>query len=545
MTQVNAHEQERLAALHEYRLLDAPADDELEAVVRVAAMVAGVSNATLNLIDENRQCQLTTTGFEGGDSTRRDSMCAIRFEAGQFVHVRDARLDPAYDQNPWVTGILAKVRFYASVPLVTPHGHALGTLCVFDSEPGELNDDQIARLKDLAGVILALFERRRQARINGELLREAEARQQLTDAVLETIDVAVVAADESGHLNLFNRAARDWHGLDADPSVDPGDFSGRYALYRSDGVTPLAQDEVPLLRALHGGDRIEGAEMVLKPAGRPAIHVVTSGRAMRASDGTPLGAVAAMTDVTADRAQRAALERAHADLADTIAELQRSNTELEQFAGVVSHDLAAPLAVVGGYLELLDDLYTAGDPQATKWVGAAGRAVGRMQPLFEALLTCAQAGNGPCKLERADLGEAAAQAVSDLCGAIEESGAAVVVAPGLPVVSGDPTLLRQLLQNLIGNAVKYRHPDRPVRVEVDARRDGDQWLVSVADNGRGIPAAYRRRVFEMFTRLDRTAGAGHGIGLSTCQRIVERHGGQIWADGRDGGTVISFTLPEA
>ena len=113
-------EQQRLAALHEYRLLDAPADDELEAVVRVAAVVAGVPFATLNLIDENRQCQLTTTFFEGGDSTRRDSMCAIRFEAGDFVWVPDAGVDPTYQDNPWVTGALAKVRFYASAPLITP-----------------------------------------------------------------------------------------------------------------------------------------------------------------------------------------------------------------------------------------------------------------------------------------------------------------------------------------------------------------------------------------------------------------------------------------
>jgi GAF domain-containing protein len=120
---VTSHEQLRLAALHEYSVLDAPAGDELEAVVRVAAMVSGVPTATLNLIDENRQCQLTTTGFAGGDSARRDSMCAIRFETGEFVYVRDAREDPAYQHNPWVTGHLAKVRFYASAPLtVFRHG---------------------------------------------------------------------------------------------------------------------------------------------------------------------------------------------------------------------------------------------------------------------------------------------------------------------------------------------------------------------------------------------------------------------------------------
>ncbi|HEU4346861.1 MAG TPA: ATP-binding protein [Actinoplanes sp.] len=415
---MTTREQRRLAALHEYRLLDAPADDELEAVVRVAAMVAGVPTATLNLIDENRQCQLTTTGFEGSDSTRRDSMCAITFEAGEFVHVPDAAADPTYQHNPWVTGTLAKVRFYASAPLVTPKGYALGTLCVFDSEPGELDDDQIARLKDLARVILALFERRRQARINAELLAESE------------------------------------------------------------------------------------------------VH-------------------------------RQALEQAHRDLAATNAELQRSNVELEQFAGVVSHDLAAPLGVVNGYLELLTDLYGE-QPQARRWLTAATRAVGRMQALIESLLTYARAGNGPCRFERAGLGEIAGQALMDLSGGIRDTGAAVDVPADLPVVSGDPTLIRQLLQNLIGNALKYRHPSRPCRISVRAEPAGRVWRISVVDNGPGIPAEHRRRVFEMFARVDRSAGSGHGVGLSTCQRIVERHGGRIWADETPGGgTTVVFTLPGA
>ncbi len=542
---VTAHERQRLAALHEYRLLDAPADDELEAVVRVAAMVAGVPTATLNLIDENRQCQLTTTGFAGGDSTRRDSMCAIRFEAGEFVHVRDAAEDPAYRANPWVTGALARVRFYASAPLVTPQGYALGTLCVFDTEPRELDDGQIARLTDLAAIILALFERRRQARLNAELLAEAEARKQFTDTVLETIDVAVVAAEPSGHLALFNRAARDWHGMDADPDVDPLDFADRYQLFHSDGSTPLGSAEVPLLRALHDG-AVRDAEMIVKPRGCRPTHVTVSGRALTASDGTPLGAVVAMTDVTADRDRRRDLERAQRELAATIAELRRSNTELEQFAGVVSHDLAAPLSVVNGYLELLGDLYGDDlDGQARKWVSSASRAVGRMQHLIDALLTYARAGSGPCRAEKADLGEVLDQALMDLRVAVKEASAAVVVPADLPTAVCDPTLIRQLLQNLIGNAVKYRRPDRPCRVTVSAEPADHGWMVSVADNGLGIPPAERDRVFEMFARVDGRPGAGHGVGLSTCQRIVERHGGRIWAGaGEDGGTVISFTLPE-
>ncbi len=120
----STREAARLAALRDYRLLDAPADDELTAVVRAAALVAGVPHATLNLVDEDRQCQLTTVGFEGADSARADSMCALHFEEGLLVHVPDASRDPRFARNPWVDGRLGHVRTYASSPLVSADGHA-------------------------------------------------------------------------------------------------------------------------------------------------------------------------------------------------------------------------------------------------------------------------------------------------------------------------------------------------------------------------------------------------------------------------------------
>nr|WP_231956902.1 MULTISPECIES: ATP-binding protein [unclassified Actinoplanes] len=534
-------EQRRLAALHEYRLLDSPAGNELEAVVRVAATVARVPTATLNLIDENRQCQLTTVGFDGGDSPRSESMCAIRFQTGEFTYLPDASLDPTYRANPWVTGVHAKVRFYASAPLVTPDGYALGSLCVFDSEPAELDDEQIARLKDLADVIVALFERRRQARLNAELAAIAEARQRWTDTLLETIDVAVVACDRDGRLTLFNRAARDWHGLDADPGVDPNDFADRYFLFDIDGETPLPADRVPLLRALHEGS-VSNAEMLIRRRGGDPVHVTVNGRALVGPDGIPLGAVVAMNDVTTDRAQQRAIEHARRELAAANEELRRSNADLTNFAGAVSHDLVAPLAAVGGYLELLEDVVT-GQPR--DWVDAASRAVTRMRDLIGSLLDYARAGSAPIRRTPSDLGDILTSVIADLNAEILASGARILSPAHLPVVSCDPVLARQLLQNLIANAIKYRHPDRRPCIVITAARAEEAWAVTVADNGSGIPPDQRRRVFDMFTRLDGTSASGHGIGLSSCLRIVDRHGGTIHVtDNEGGGTKIIFTLPD-
>lgn len=307
-------ERDPLVISRAHQVLESSADKEIDAIVRVAAQIVGVPTAAVNIIDNLRQYPAAVIGFAGAESPRSDSMCAIRLDDHAFVCISDASSDATYRHNPWVTGKLGRVRFYASAPLITAEGHALGTLCVFDSVARQVTDEQITALKDLALIAAALLERRKQARQHAELAAEFEARQRLTDTVLHTIDVAVIAADPTGHLTLFNRAARDWHGLDADPNLSPADHATRYDLFEADGVTPLAADRIPLACALREGT-VDGAEMVIKPQGHTARHLVATGRSLIAGDGTLLGAVVAMTDVTEDRAHRRALHEAHEQLA--------------------------------------------------------------------------------------------------------------------------------------------------------------------------------------------------------------------------------------
>jgi signal transduction histidine kinase len=546
-----ADEERRLAVLHEYCLLDAPADDELTTVVRVAALVAGVPTATLNLIDESRQCQLTTYGFEGGNTARSDSMCAIQFRAGRFVHVPDAREHPVYRDNPWVTGQLANVRFYASAPLITPEGYALGTLCVFDDRVKELTDDQAGRLIDLADVLVALFERRRQARLNERLAEAADRAQRFTRTVLETVDVGVVVCDADGHVTVLNRAAREWHGLEADSSLDPSALPNHYGLFDADGHRRLQPDEVPLLRALHEGV-VSDVEMTVRAPGRPVIQLSCTGRRLVDDAGQVLGAVVAMNDVTADRAYRREIEGASAEIAArgealsaALVELRRSNEELEQFAGAVSHDLVRPMAAAHGFLDLLSGEYsTTLDDRATKWLTGAMRSVERMQKLVDALLKYARAGQTPYQAEPVPLNEVLREVLADLRTATESSKAQISATDDLPTIQGDPVLLRQLLQNLIDNAMKYRHPDRRCRITVSAQSLPGRWMIRVADNGIGIPADQRERVFEMFAQVDPKQQKGYGIGLSTCLRILDRHHGAIALEETPGGgTTVCLSLP--
>jgi hypothetical protein len=153
-------EVERLEALRRYRVLDQPPASDLDAIVRLAAHLTGASNAVINLIDAERQWQAAAFGVERGEVRREESMCAAAVVHRETVSVADSRLDPRFSSSPFVAGPLGRIRLYAAAPLVAPTHHVVGTLCVFDEQPGALSAEQVAALEDLARVVTALFEQR-------------------------------------------------------------------------------------------------------------------------------------------------------------------------------------------------------------------------------------------------------------------------------------------------------------------------------------------------------------------------------------------------
>jgi signal transduction histidine kinase len=243
--------------------------------------------------------------------------------------------------------------------------------------------------------------------------------------------------------------------------------------------------------------------------------------------------------------QREVQERQHAEqvLAERSRDLARSNAELERMAYIASHDLQEPLRMVASYVQLLERRYMGKlDEDAHEFIGFAVDGAKRMQALIDDLLTISRVDTKARPMHPVDLGQALAAALRSLRIAIEESQAEVRAAP-LPVVRGDSAQLTQVFQNLVSNAIKFCQT--PPRVTLSARRDGRLWRIEVGDNGIGVPAEYRERIFGMFQRLHgRREYAGTGIGLAICQKIVERHGGNIWVeDGADGGSLFVFTVP--
>ena len=240
------------------------------------------------------------------------------------------------------------------------------------------------------------------------------------------------------------------------------------------------------------------------------------------------------------------LEEAYRELDARAGELARSNRELETFAYVASHDLQEPLRMVASYTQLLERRYGGQlDDTAREFIGYAVDGANRMQSLNRALLEYSRVGTRVATLAPTPMNEVVDAVLVDLQLAIEER-AASVTRDELPVVVADRTQMMQLMQNLIGNGLKFA-ADGPPRVHVGARELPDAWEFSVRDEGIGIEERYFERIFQIFQRLHGPQEyQGTGIGLAVCRRIVERHGGVITVESKPGaGSTFRFTIPRS
>jgi light-regulated signal transduction histidine kinase (bacteriophytochrome) len=225
-------------------------------------------------------------------------------------------------------------------------------------------------------------------------------------------------------------------------------------------------------------------------------------------------------------------------------ELERSNTELEQFAYVASHDLQEPLRMVTSYLQLLQRRYQGKfDDKADKYIYFAVDGASRMQVLINDLLEFSRVTTRANEHEPTDCEFILNQVLSGLELYIKENGAIVSHDP-LPEIMADNTQLTQVFQNLIANGIKFHGEEAP-KIHISAEKKASEWLFSVKDNGIGIDPQYSEKIFEVFKRLHKKEEyPGTGIGLAVCKKIVERHGGRIWVESELGkGSTFYFTLP--
>ena len=249
-------------------------------------------------------------------------------------------------------------------------------------------------------------------------------------------------------------------------------------------------------------------------------------------------------EISAHKRWERSLQKLNTELKHSNCALEQSNTELQQFAYIASHDLQAPLRHISGFVELLQRAYQDKlDDTANEWIKNIVNSTERMQALIRDLLSYAKVESHSIPFETVSLNDVVSEVEELLQSSVSEVNAQIT-RNELPDVIGDRTQLVQLLQNLIDNGIKYCKNRVPL-VQVAAEKNDDGWQIAVSDNGIGIDEEYRRKIFEIFRRLhDQQKYPGTGIGLAICRRIVLRHGGRIWAEPNNSGegTTFCFTL---
>lgn len=376
-------------------------------------------------------------------------------------------------------------------------------------------------------IVTDITERKRQDEEFRRISRQNEL-------ILQYAGEGIFGLDLNGRVTFVNAVAA--HMLGFGTEELRGSHSHTTWHYRKADGSDYPSHECPIYAAYHQGSIRSGEEVFWRKDGTPFPIDFTSRPIYE--DGTIRGAVVVYRDITERK-------RAEEELRGLLAELERSNKELEQFAYVASHDLQEPLRMVASYVQLFERKYKGHlDPQADKYVFFAVDGVKRMQKLIDGLLAYSRVARG-AQFAPVDVNKAFELALSNLMVAVKESNA-VVTRDDLPMVLGDEIQLAQLFQNLLANALKFRKPGTPPRVHVSVNRQGKTWIFSVTDNGIGIDQKYAERIFLIFQRLhSREEYPGTGIGLSLCKRIIERHGGRIWVVSEPGkGSVFFFTIPK-
>jgi PAS domain S-box-containing protein len=361
-----------------------------------------------------------------------------------------------------------------------------------------------------------------------EVKRARDARQRLA-AIVDSSDDAIVSKTLAGVITTWNPGAEKLFGYSAEQAIG----QPIRMLLPADRVG----DETDILARIARGETLRTLEVVRVHRDGSEVQVSATISPVRDDNGIIVGA----SKIARDIGER---KRTEAALRTKTEELERTNTELERFAYVASHDLQEPLRMVSSFVGLLEKRYRDQlDDQAKRYIFFAVDGAKRMQQLIQDLLMYSRTGSE--KLERGpvEMQRVFELAQRNLHAAIEEAGARISADP-LPRVSGAEGLLVQLLQNLLGNGLKYRSERTPA-IHVSAQKQQGFWEFSVRDNGIGIERQYWQRIFLVFQRLHtRERYSGTGIGLAICERIVSRHGGRIWLDSELGqGSDFRFTLP--
>jgi PAS domain S-box-containing protein len=388
-----------------------------------------------------------------------------------------------------------------------------------------------------------------------------EAQSLMLRSVLDNMAEGLIAADRDGRFLIWNDAAKKLMGGDA-TNLPIEQWSPHYQVFLPDGTTPYPPDRLPLVLALRG-ESVKVELIVQHPETLEQRFIEVAARPLSDGQGSLCGGVAVLHDITQRIESEGQIRKLNDELEHRViertAQLETANKELESFSYSVSHDLRAPLRHIGGFSRMLvEEFGSTLDATAQRYLERIEAGTQKMGLLVDELLNLARVGRHALKLQPTELNSIVAEVIAIL--QPESKGRQVEWdISELPAVECDPILVKQVFQNLLANALKFTRPrlganknaqvgnpapgSHPV-IEVSHKEEDGQLIFKVRDNGVGFNMKYVDKLFGVFQRLHSTDEfEGTGIGLVTVQRIVQKHGGRVWAEGeQDKGATFYFTL---
>jgi PAS domain S-box-containing protein len=425
-----------------------------------------------------------------------------------------------------------------SLPFHDSGGRVLGTFAVYHRDPRSPTAEELAQIKNAAYLAAVAAERTRAE----ATLREGEMRYRLASRASSDVIWEYVAAT----------ASLQWSDWAETVFGYTPDQVGSYASWWDERVHPDDRERVLALleSSLFGSDSFWADEYRFRRADGTYAHILDRAYIVRTDMGEVVRMIGAMQDMTGRKQAEDEILRLNAELERRVeertAQLAAANKELEAFSYSVSHDLRAPLRHIDGFGRLLAQREGARlDETSARYLHIIGESARRMGQLIDDLLAFSRMSRAEMQALPVDLGALVKDIRHDLAASVESRTVVWEIGP-LPIVRGDPAMIRIVLVNLLSNALKYTAPRHEAHISITATTIADWWQIAVADNGVGFDMQYVHKLFGVFQRLHRDEEfEGTGIGLATVRRIIGRHGGEVWARGElDVGATFCFTLKQ-
>ncbi|MXV61904.1 GAF domain-containing protein [Natronorubrum sp. JWXQ-INN-674] len=522
-----ANQQDAVADLGQLALETDDLDDLMyEAVRKVADALDNDYCKVLDLDPENEELLLRQgVGWKDGiageatvSSVEADSQAAYTLATSHPIVVEDLETETRFSGPD----LLRSHDVHSGIStIIGPFDEPWGILGTHDTDRQEFTEEDVNFVQSVANILAEAIERT-------ETEQQLRERQAQLDVATEAASIGIWTWDIRENVVTGDEYLAELYGTDSVIITEGAPIEVFYDQIHED-ETEETKNEIE--RAVTDTGKLK-TEYRLKDDDITWVEV--RGEVEYDGSGDPIRMHGTVADITDRKEREQRLER-------LVAELEESNERLEQFAYAASHDLQEPLRMVSSYLQLIDSRYEL-DEEGEEFLEFAVDGAERMRSMIDGLLQYSRVETQGDPLEPVDL-ECILDDVRDNLQMTITENDATIEADSLPRVQGDPDQLRQVFQNLLDNAIEYSD-DRPT-VHVTAERNGSDWIISVEDEGTGIDPQEQEQIFEVFQRgHSHSDGSGTGIGLALCERIIERHGSEIWVESEpDEGATFSFALP--